>query len=236
MALEGTLEELSIADLLEAFQEDRKSGLLSLDSGYERGVIYISEGRLIDAVLLRGPERNPVLDGQEAALKILRWASAAFVFEHDVQIARRPIRIDQDPHSLLDAAQDDTSRPAAASQQRRGETLISLAHLPENAAATIQLDLADWRFLAAVGTAGSTLSAVAQKLDFSADEATTLLQRLARCGLVQTSVKAAPSEPPARPAITGPQPEKILNLPPRRATSAPSNSLLKAIIRRIHTL
>src|SRR5688572_8513300 len=58
MALEGNLRDMALADLLQVFWMGSKTGILLLIAGPERGVIYVRDGRLIDAVLVRGPRRQ----------------------------------------------------------------------------------------------------------------------------------------------------------------------------------
>ena len=60
MALEGSLHDLSLIDLLQIIQIGLKTGVLWLNGGAGHGVVYVRAGSLIDAVLVRGPTRQDV--------------------------------------------------------------------------------------------------------------------------------------------------------------------------------
>lgn len=93
MALEGNLEHMPFVDLFEVFQSGMKSGVLRLISDTGRGVIFVSLGRLIDAVLICWPERFVRATGDEAVLLMLQWERADFTFRHDPVVVKRPVTI-----------------------------------------------------------------------------------------------------------------------------------------------
>jgi len=84
MALTGQLSDLSLAELIEFFCNQRKTGRLKID--YQRGhsVFFIKEGELVDA-------RVGALSGCEAVYFSLTLPNAAFDFSPDVQATRRTI-------------------------------------------------------------------------------------------------------------------------------------------------
>lgn len=84
MALTGQLSDMSLAELIEFFCNQRKTGRLKID--YQRGhsVFFIREGELVDA-------RVGSLSGVEAVYFSLTLPNAAFDFSPDVQATRRTI-------------------------------------------------------------------------------------------------------------------------------------------------
>lgn len=84
MALTGQLSDMSLAELIEFFCNQRKTGRLKID--YQRGhsVFFIKDGELVDA-------RVGGLSGVDAVYFSLTLPNAAFDFSPDVQATRRTI-------------------------------------------------------------------------------------------------------------------------------------------------
>lgn len=71
--VEGSLDHLGIADLLQLFGLNGKSGTLILLRGAEQGTILLQDGEVINAHLGR-------VDGEKAFYRLLRWQSGTFHF------------------------------------------------------------------------------------------------------------------------------------------------------------
>jgi len=84
MALTGQLSDMSLAELIEFFCNQRKTGRLKID--YQRGhsVFFIKDGELVDA-------KVGTLSGAEAVYYSLTLPNAAFDFSPEVQPTRRTI-------------------------------------------------------------------------------------------------------------------------------------------------
>jgi TonB family protein len=84
MALTGQLSDMSLAELIEFFCNQRKTGRLKID--YQRGhsVFFIKDGELVDA-------KVGTLSGVDAVYFSLTLPNAAFDFSPDVQATRRTI-------------------------------------------------------------------------------------------------------------------------------------------------
>jgi hypothetical protein len=84
MALTGQLSDMSLAELIEFFCNQRKTGRLKIDYPRGHSVFFISEGELVDA-------KVGALSGVEAVYFSLTLPNAAFDFSPDVQVKRRTI-------------------------------------------------------------------------------------------------------------------------------------------------
>ncbi|HWS90634.1 MAG TPA: DUF4388 domain-containing protein [Pyrinomonadaceae bacterium] len=84
MALTGQLSDMSLAELIEFFCNQRKTGRLKIDYPRGHSVFFIKEGELVDA-------RVGALSGPEAVYFSLTLPNAAFDFSPDVQATRRTI-------------------------------------------------------------------------------------------------------------------------------------------------
>lgn len=86
MALTGQLSDLSLAELIECFCNQRKTGCLKVDYERGRGVFYVEEGELVDA-------RLGNLRGVEAFHFALTEPNASFIFTAHERTAERTITV-----------------------------------------------------------------------------------------------------------------------------------------------
>jgi hypothetical protein len=84
MALTGQLSDLSLAELIEFFCNQRKTGRLKVDYPRAPGVFYMDEGELVDAKL-------GLLEGEDAVYFALTLPNAAFDFNTNMVPERRTI-------------------------------------------------------------------------------------------------------------------------------------------------
>jgi hypothetical protein len=84
MALTGQLSDMSLAELIEFFCNQRKTGRLKIDYPRGHSVFFIKEGELVDA-------KVGALSGSDAVYFSLTLPNAAFDFSPDVQATRRTI-------------------------------------------------------------------------------------------------------------------------------------------------
>ncbi|HEX3560667.1 MAG TPA: DUF4388 domain-containing protein [Pyrinomonadaceae bacterium] len=84
MALTGQLSDMSLAELIEFFCNQRKTGRLKIDYPRGHSVFFIKDGELVDA-------KVGALSGVEAVYFSLTLPNAAFDFSPDVEATRRTI-------------------------------------------------------------------------------------------------------------------------------------------------
>ncbi len=73
MAVQGSLEELSIPDLIQLVSAGAKTGVFELRRGQQTGQIYLNRGRIVDAAVGE-------LQGDEAVFALLLWQEGEFAF------------------------------------------------------------------------------------------------------------------------------------------------------------
>jgi predicted regulator of Ras-like GTPase activity (Roadblock/LC7/MglB family) len=77
MALQGTLQEMNVADLIQKYGQDQRQAQLTVQHNGEEASVYFKEGRVAHAVL--GDE-----SGEEVIYQILNWEDGQFSLEMDV--------------------------------------------------------------------------------------------------------------------------------------------------------
>jgi hypothetical protein len=191
MALEGTLQDMSMSDLFQVFRLGPKSGVLLLENDNERGVIYVDRGQLIDAFVVRGPERTVVSTSDEAVLYILDWDDANFVFRHDLSAAGRPVQIQHDSEWLVMESMRRRSDPfrALPYHQITLDTQLQLSPLPTNAESNVSLDVDQWRILSHAAN-NQNLRTICDITGIEHDKARRIVAELLSIGLVEVVTPA----------------------------------------------
>ncbi len=104
--LRGALESISLTDVVQLLHVNRKTGMLQVSSGKVSGVLYFSQGEVIQA-------ETTTARGEVAAFEILEWTVGQFEFlTTQVQVPaaiRRTV-----PDLLMDSARLQDSRKRLA--------------------------------------------------------------------------------------------------------------------------
>jgi len=186
MALEGSLHDLSLIDLLQTFRSGLKTGVLWLIGGAEQGVVYVRAGCLIDAELVRGPTRQVIATADEAMLHLLQWEDATFTFQPDSKMNRRPVRMVHDHEWLVREARQWRERWLHAPPEHvlALDTRFALARRPGSIAGAFKLDLEQWRILSQVSVNPSARE-ICARTGLAPDQALAGLARLLALDLVE---------------------------------------------------
>jgi hypothetical protein len=241
MALEGSLLDMSLTDLIQIFKMGPKSGVLVLVHGDERGVIYVSAGRLIDAAVVRGPNRHMAAIGEEAVLYMLQWDDAAFSFRHDIALDRRPARIVHDSEWLLLEGLRRRTKPARMlpHEQITLATRFELAPLPNTSESGVHLDLDQWRLLSQVSS-NASLRELCESIGMDSDHAIRIATELVVIGLIVVMPPPPSRIERPRPVVAAAPVRTRTNLVPAMAGASGGETtgrgLLSAIMRRIRGL
>lgn len=235
MSLEGTLSDMSLGDLFEAFHAGRKSGVLQLFTPTQRASLYVTMGRVIDAMVVRIPQQELVAAGDEAVMQIFSWEKAEFVFKSNASLLYHPVTIFYDPQELAEL----------------GSTRFGISGAPVQA--PIKVDCSFSLEPGAVCSGQPRFEHHYRKQALSSARAIAPLQPnapeswsldLAPCdeelAVGQRSTHAGASAPrparlPARPAAA-PAPAAQPFGAPQAAAPQPSRRLMQAILRRVRSL
>ncbi len=200
MALEGTLHDMSLSDLFQVFRMGPKSGILIIDNADARSVIYVDHGRLIDAFVVRGTNRQVVATADKAVLHTLEWEDGQFVFRHDLSVAGHAVTIKHDGEwlvleSLRRRANPLTSLPY---HQIDLDTCLRLSPLPSNAESSVSLDVDQWRILSYAANS-QDLRTICTATGIEPERALRIVAELLSLGLVEVAPRPHPPAP-TRPA------------------------------------
>lgn len=81
MALSGTLDDLSFAEIVQVINQGRKTGELTIQRGREQAQVGFSQGEVAQATLSASAPAKPIT-GAEVIYRLLGWREGEFVFEH----------------------------------------------------------------------------------------------------------------------------------------------------------
>ena len=84
MALQGSLHDMSVADLIQHACQDGKTARISMESGGQRASVYVDAGELIDADWAGE-------HGEEVIYRLLTWHEGTFTYDSGVKAQQRSI-------------------------------------------------------------------------------------------------------------------------------------------------
>jgi predicted regulator of Ras-like GTPase activity (Roadblock/LC7/MglB family) len=84
MPLQGNLQEMSLANLIQVNCQENRSAQLTLAQADQRGEVYFSDGQVVHAAL-------GALRGEDALYELLAWEQGTFVLARDVPTPEKTI-------------------------------------------------------------------------------------------------------------------------------------------------
>ncbi len=248
MALEGTLQDMSLSDLFQVFRMGPKSGVLLLDKDEDRGVIYVSDGRLIDAFIVRGQDRKVVATSDESVIQMLTWDGGNFVFRHEIATDQRPVRMQHDEEWLVLEGMRRRADPVRSMPYHTItlDTELQLAALPSSAESGVSLDVDQWRVLSQVASS-QDIQAICDATGIKPEKAIRIVAELLSIGLVEIAPpthQAQPKKPEALQELNQTESQALemtlskAGIKSGAETRRPSvgRGLMNAIMRRVRDL
>lgn len=197
MALEGTLRDMSLSDLFQVFRMGPKTGTLRLACADLRAIVYIAAGELIDAAMVRLPDRRVIAAHDEAVIQMLLWDDAMFVFRHDPSVLHRPVRICHDAeHLVLESIKRrDDLRSMLPYHHITPDTCLQLSPLTSGRESSVSLSMQQWRILSQVPH-HSSVRAISKATGMPSDQVIRLVLELMAIGMVEIAPAPRPVKQP----------------------------------------
>jgi predicted regulator of Ras-like GTPase activity (Roadblock/LC7/MglB family) len=92
MSLQGSLKEMSLANLVQVNCQEMRSARLTLSSKNRKGEVFLSDGQVVHAA-------QGSLTGESAIFEMLAWDEGTFMLELDIATPEKSITVDW--HELL---------------------------------------------------------------------------------------------------------------------------------------
>jgi hypothetical protein len=200
MALQGSLTELSLPDVIQLVSVSGKTGAFHLSRDGEQGMIYLQDGQIVDASVGN-------LRGEYAVYEMAIWSSGDFVFNpgeatHDVTVRRSNANL------MMEAARRlDEWRVLS----RRIPSLDLIPYFPSRKGGQDQVTLSPQEWILVTHIDGNhSIEEIAGLLRWAAFDVSKLLFGMITSGLVALR---NPSEAAQGGALTGaPSPITLLGL------------------------
>ncbi len=131
MPLQGNLQEMSLANLIQVSCQEMRSAELTLQHADQTGDVYFSDGQVVHAAL-------GALRGEEALYEMLTWDNGTFVLDRDVPPPEKTITISWSA-LLLEGMKRVAERPAVRKKEEtvKPDTLAQLRAIDGVAGAVI---------------------------------------------------------------------------------------------------
>jgi hypothetical protein len=155
MAVNGSLDEMSLYTLLQILRDGERSGVLSLSRAEERGMVYVANGLVLDVVLIRTREQTVVAMGREALKKLLTWNDASFCFDQVLCLHTLALPEPEKPGYRSERPLPGAVIPLQSEEITLSTRLDLVPHPPLHACSSVELDMVQWRILSHISPAQS---------------------------------------------------------------------------------
>jgi hypothetical protein len=224
MSLQGSLDTIGLADVLNLLATTAKSGELEVSGEGRSGQLWLSAGQLTGFAVGGSPTLV------EAMFQLMRVSAGRFAFTEGRQPAK--------PQSATAVAPMLQEAKARLSEWRQIEALVpsldARVELADDIAAGMSVSPAQWRLLVAIGD-GKSVKAVLERRGLGEFDGCKAIKELIDSKLVRivvaSGVAAARKESPSGvvvgPAIQVPAPAKLTGSPaqPANGSSPPAGSV-----------
>jgi hypothetical protein len=195
MALQGTLEDLPLVDLIQVLALQNRTGILSLNCDFSQGQLCFNKAKLFSAyVRHQQPGGIRALEGEEAVFDLLSWANGYFSFE---AVAALPSQ--NNVHKNWDYLILESCR--RQDEQKNQRKLAGAAHIvpklipnPPNQA-SISLKHSEWKLLMRVN-GRDTFAEIAQDLRLPLEQIIEIGYELQKINLLEFLNRQLPAAAP----------------------------------------
>lgn len=200
MALQGSLSELSLPDVIQLVSVSGKSGAFHLDRDGEQGRIYLRDGQIVDAFV-------GSLRGEHAVYEMAIWSSGEFAFRPG-ELADQQTVHKSNANLMMEAARRlDEWRVLS----RKIPSLDLIPHFPPREGGQDQVTLSPHEWILVTRIDGDrSIEEIANLLQWSAFDVSKLLFGMITSGLV--ALRAPGQGGGGERLGTGPSPITLLGL------------------------
>lgn len=176
MPVQGNLEDLTFAELLQGLAASRRTGTLYLYRGKAQGTVALFEGRVADAGL---DEDTARLTGEEAFHRLASWTEGRFDFRAGNAPSRTTIAADI-ASLLMEAARRQDERASLAQKIPAEAVPAFAANLPNR---ETEFNTHEWTILSKIDGA-RRVGDIARECGRSLDEVRGMLDGLLAGGII----------------------------------------------------
>jgi hypothetical protein len=175
MAFQGSLAELHLPDIIQLISISGRSGVFHLTAGERKGDIYLTDGKIVHAVL-------DDVSGEEAVYTLAMWNQGEFRFDPGVATEQRTIS--KSNTSLLMEAARRLDEWRVISKKVPSTDLVPEFVVQEGREGQINLNTSEWLILSKID-GNRSVKAIAFEAALSAFEASKILYGLIATGLIR---------------------------------------------------
>ena len=209
MALQGSLTELSLPDVIQVVSASGKTGAFHVDRDDERGKIFLRNGRIVDAVV-------GSLRGEHAVYEIASWSRGNFTFRSGDVSEETTIQASNASLMMEAARRLDEWRVLA----RKVPSVNAVPYFPPRDRERDQVTLSPQEWVVVTHIDGSrSIEQLAGELNWGVFDVSKLLFGLIASGLVALRSTGEQGESGPRPDV-GPSAPTLLGLADRIRTVA----------------
>jgi len=203
MALQGSLSELSLPDVIQMVSVSGKTGVFSVERNQERGRIYLRDGQIVDATV-------GALRGDNAVYEMAIWSEGEFTFEPGMEPDKVTIQL-SNANLMMEAARRLDEWRVLSRKIPSVDLIPYFISRDQNDQVTLSPH--EWILVTRID-GEHTIEEIADQLQWSGFDVSKLLFGMITSGLVALRAAGEATVSPAA-AHGGPSPVTLLGLASR---------------------
>ncbi len=181
MAFQGSLKELPLPDIIQLVSVSGKTGAFVLESGTQRGQIFLRDGEIVHAIA------ND-LRGDEAVYELAIWQEGEFAFNAGVETETQTVK-KSNTNLLMEAARRIDEWKVLS--KRIPSTRMVPVFTNQGSSTSVSFTPHEWAVICKIDERRS-IEAIASVLGMSAFEVCKLLYGLVTAGLIELKEGLSP--------------------------------------------
>lgn len=188
MALEGTLQDFMITDVIQIVHMGKKNGALVVTTEDANGTIYFQDGIAVHAT-------SSTLVGDKAICRILVWHTGRFMFDPELKTDLKTVE-SSIQQLVLEVARQTDEWGEIKKLVPHIDLVVAMVPEPSPELENIKLEAHEWKVLALVeGT--RTIRQICEECAMTEFEVCKVVYGLTALGLLKVSEKPKPEPVPA---------------------------------------
>jgi hypothetical protein len=194
MALEGTLNDMCLLELIQVLAVSNKTGRLLVRRGDEQGrhvCIYLADGEMVHAEYFTSVETvSPYSSGREAVFMVMTWEDdrqGDFVFDSGLRPAQHTIH-ESSTNLLLEGTRrlDEWKELSRTLPLPEADAQLRVTNGPAHASGQVRLSPAAWRILTKVQPDMDMIS-IGEAAGLNSFETLRVISQLLALGMLEVS-------------------------------------------------
>lgn len=152
MGIEGAIINTTVRDVFRLLIRNASNGKLIVWNATQWGLVWITKGNAVSAVVLHKADKRPLHTGEQAIFTLMTWTEGDYSFSPDTQSETYPVTIKRPTGTLIvESVQRDHNNETIAVTDQLLKAPLKLLPQIVGANSRVHLSIDEWYLLTHIG-------------------------------------------------------------------------------------